>query len=763
MTKKVELIEKRTLTSKTFDLGGGRKAWVGSIAAIHYKDEQGKWQDIDVKYSEPDIYPFSVKYNKCLYQLSLADNGFRRIYPDRNDLSYWIELGAITPRKGKLEKFEKIWKWKYDTFGLNIEIQGSQVKTTTVLNTPTAPTSLITPLNLKGLTRNGMLLLRNGVPVAMFKTPIATDANGITKELPISFRTFRLGIDSIIIKLDTAGLTYPITIDPTLDLQVGAGSDDCFVRNDGTAWIFNLTDVVCDAGYIAASYQKVGSGLRFLNVTIAPGAQISASYLTFKCFESMSGTVVRTKIIGNKEANAATFSTLADYQARRGTSVGGADNTKRTVAEVLWDNIPAWTAGVSYNSPEIRTVIQEIIDQAAWASGNALALFWDDHDGRSDTATAYTGRRAYSYDGSAVDAPKLYIEYVVVYKKLLTETSTLSDIISKRSGKILPLETLALSDVISTLRRTYKLLTETVALSDTIKLLYTATKQLIDTLSLSDTISKSTKTIRTEIMSLTDILQKHVRTAKTEILSLADTIVVKFGKFMVLLETLKLSDKLIKKPVKMLSEMLALSDTFSRILLKIKVLTEGIILTDVMIRASRKVMKETLYLADTIRKNIRIAKSEIISLADKLNFGFHQLLTETLSLVDALAKRAGKMISEKISFIDTLVLRTAFRIVLAEILYLSDILSRRLELKRVYTETLSLADTFIRRLELKKLLVDTIILSDVVSKEVRRVITEVVSLADTLIRKFIPIGEITLAVSFRTDLELYPSFQGGGR
>ncbi len=51
-----------------------------------------------------------------------------------------------------------------------------------------------------------------------------------------------------------------------------------------------------------------------------------------------------------------------------------------------WDNIPAWTQDTEYQSPDISAIVQEIVNQAGWVSGNHLVLFWDDHEGRS-TAT----------------------------------------------------------------------------------------------------------------------------------------------------------------------------------------------------------------------------------------------------------------------------------------------------------------------------------------------------------------------------------------
>jgi hypothetical protein len=191
-----------------------------------------------------------------------------------------------------------------------------------------------------------------------------------------------------------------------LDLQVAASSDDIQVNWSDSVWVRNLTGDKLLAGYTSTSLFKRGGGLRFQNVTIPQGATISAAYFQLTCRTASSSTGVKTRIIGNLTPNAATFSTIEDYQSRRGTDASGANNNNRTIAQVSWDDIGSWTLDQQYNSPEIKTIIQEIVNQVNWAAGNSLALFWDDHEGRGTGA-----RDAYSYDTSTVKAAKLHIEY----------------------------------------------------------------------------------------------------------------------------------------------------------------------------------------------------------------------------------------------------------------------------------------------------------------------------------------------------------------
>mgnify|MGYP001569847499 FL=1 len=139
---------------------------------------------------------------------------------------------------------------------------------------------------------------------------------------------------------------------------------------------------------------RFGMGARFLSVTILGTDTIDVAYLTFNPYQSQSGTVVRSDIYGEDADNAATFSTVADYNARAKT------------AAVVADGIGAWTLDTWVNSPSIVTPVMTIKNRAGWASGNAMVFKWE--DGGSDNEAC---RRADTYNSSASLAPKLHIEY----------------------------------------------------------------------------------------------------------------------------------------------------------------------------------------------------------------------------------------------------------------------------------------------------------------------------------------------------------------
>jgi hypothetical protein len=181
-----------------------------------------------------------------------------------------------------------------------------------------------------------------------------------------------------------------------LNLQVGASTDDVRRYLVGDGW--ELSSAEFGAGYISGSIYKLGCGARFTGVTIPKGATINTAYLTLRARANRTSTTVNTRISAEKADNPDTF---ADDKAAFDSRFAN-----HTDARIDWDNIPAWTAGTDYNSPEIKTVIQEIVNRAGWASGNALVIFWEDFDARSTY-----NRVARSYDDDPTYAPKLHIEY----------------------------------------------------------------------------------------------------------------------------------------------------------------------------------------------------------------------------------------------------------------------------------------------------------------------------------------------------------------
>ncbi len=264
-----EILERRTETSKIYWLGGNQYKGVCSVGATHYKDPAGAWQNIDVTATQADFENFTAKFTKLPYLVRIGNDSFRRIYPDRNDLTYWIDIGKPFSNMGTPTKQSNKWTWNFTNAAISVTLARQSVKFDALLKNSSAPTSLTLPFDTVGITRQGSDLYHAGKVVAQLRKPSAVDANGVERDVAASF-----GSGSLTITLDPTGLTYPINIDPTLDIQ--PSGKDTYLRknaattNYGTSANMTLYD---STAFIRRSI------LEFVISAIPPGQTLTAATL----------------------------------------------------------------------------------------------------------------------------------------------------------------------------------------------------------------------------------------------------------------------------------------------------------------------------------------------------------------------------------------------------------------------------------------------------------------------------------------------------
>lgn len=171
--------------------------------------------------------------------------------------------------------------------------------------------------------------------------------------------------------------------------QVGQTTDDVLEdKGDGSQYVFTAELVLAEDG----SDDK-WNGMRFDGINVPQGATIQSAYIQFGVSGSSSGTA-NLKIWGEMSTDAAEF---------LWTSYGVANRSK-TSDSVAWSP-PNWPTtgvqGTDQQTPDLSDLVQEIVDQSGWVSGNAMAMFVEG-----------TGTRwAHAYEGSSSLAPILYVTY----------------------------------------------------------------------------------------------------------------------------------------------------------------------------------------------------------------------------------------------------------------------------------------------------------------------------------------------------------------
>ena len=141
--------------------------------------------------------------------------------------------------------------------------------------------------------------------------------------------------------------------------------------------------------------------MRFTNIVIPKGTQILGAHLEVTAFDPAppSGTVY-SHISAEATDNAPTYSAGVD-QARL---------LNKTASSVNWNTSPAsWTSGTVHDSPDVSSVIQEMVNRPGWAPGNALSLYWEDWAGQTANVP-FLRMAGQSFNNSGPNlAPKLII------------------------------------------------------------------------------------------------------------------------------------------------------------------------------------------------------------------------------------------------------------------------------------------------------------------------------------------------------------------
>ncbi len=175
--------------------------------------------------------------------------------------------------------------------------------------------------------------------------------------------------------------------DPTiLEVRVSTGSDDAEEQASGSVGRSSSDlELVQES-----STQTVG--IRFQGVDIPLGATIVNAWLQFQADESHSGTTSLT-IAAEASANPVTFS----------STNGNISSRPRLTETVSWSP-PAWSTGAqgpAQQTPDLALVIQAVVNQQNWTSGNSLVII-----------IIGNGKRvAESYNGSSSAAALLHVEY----------------------------------------------------------------------------------------------------------------------------------------------------------------------------------------------------------------------------------------------------------------------------------------------------------------------------------------------------------------
>ena len=172
----------------------------------------------------------------------------------------------------------------------------------------------------------------------------------------------------------------------TVEYTIAAGADDGGFTDD-LAWTTTAARV-----YIGNQGGVAEHGfLRWTGVTIPAGATITAAYISV-LQAGKDGTAAVVTVYFDDNATPTAPTTVAELLAKT-----------KTTANVGWT---LGTANVFKNSPELKTIIQELVNSYSYAAGAAMqALLIAAGSGNNDS-------EIYNYEnGNSLNDPILHIEY----------------------------------------------------------------------------------------------------------------------------------------------------------------------------------------------------------------------------------------------------------------------------------------------------------------------------------------------------------------
>lgn len=191
----------------------------------------------------------------------------------------------------------------------------------------------------------------------------------------------------------------------TRTIPIKQGSDDAeeyaqFVNEFFDAGGTQLGSSDLDLTYDAGFGSKVTVGLRFADVNVPSNAVVTNATITFTRIplSSAPGSITLS-FAGEARSNALTF--------EEGRDNANITTRPSTTATVDWNWAGSWTTAIA-TSPDLSSIVTEVLQLDGWSSGNAIAFIINSAD-----SDASNYRRAVSFESDPGSAPVLSITYYV--------------------------------------------------------------------------------------------------------------------------------------------------------------------------------------------------------------------------------------------------------------------------------------------------------------------------------------------------------------
>ncbi|WP_293747926.1 PilC/PilY family type IV pilus protein [uncultured Paraglaciecola sp.] len=266
--------------------------------------------------------------------------------------------------------------------------------------------------NISGRTKTASSVLwdtDNDWPVSG-ETLVSPDLSSVVQE--IVDQSGWCGGNSLNIIVDGLGIsTSSARVSPAFEDGEGLGPQLVVVYDDTTATgcvkgklSYQVDSQKNNAEERGDGYQSTGSeltfrdssnkyiGVRFRNIALPQGASILNAYLEFTAYQNSTSSSASFNIAGVDQDDPNSFRSYPRYLLR----------DKPKTVSVPWVGIPRWYKNYTYQSPSVKTIVEQIVGRPGWELGNEMMFVFSDFVGI---------RGAYTYNGKPSGTVSLVVEY----------------------------------------------------------------------------------------------------------------------------------------------------------------------------------------------------------------------------------------------------------------------------------------------------------------------------------------------------------------
>jgi hypothetical protein len=317
---------------------------------INYKDEFGIYKPINLSHLilQPDS---SYIFDNAPYRVIIDKTlGLLTIYPDRNNLNKYVivNLSSIkvfgTPFYLQNHTFipiEYTIRWVFGSFNIQMRFDNSKFFFEYVMKTSQAPKEFSLIVYPYGMTYSEIPFLN-----------IMRDANGLIRNPTV---TYNYTTHIMKISINAVGLTYPITVDPSINIY--SSTSDCHiyvantnyntVRNATSGTISNTTSNTVGQTKVSTTYTVYRDTLYFNTNNVLPSSStVAAISLNLYCSTFATNTMVVIQKDNNDTISPHNPPTIYDYNRVNYSGDGGSLNG--VGISNLWASIPLNATGLSW-------------------------------------------------------------------------------------------------------------------------------------------------------------------------------------------------------------------------------------------------------------------------------------------------------------------------------------------------------------------------------------------------------------------------------